>query len=98
MLFEQSVDRDQTEKEETHPAGKNDQVVSVETKVQIECGAPRLMIPTIAQPVNRKRRVSPVTSGFVESAAMNIGSQVVWVSRVKRDLNGTNCGTGCYCA
>ena len=74
MLFEQGVDQAQTEKEVTPPTGKNDHVISVEPKVQIECGAPRLIKTTTAQPVNRERKVSPVTSGFVKSTAMNMGS------------------------
>ena len=41
------------------PAGKNDQVISVEPKVQIECGAPRLMSTTITQPMSSERRVRP---------------------------------------
>ncbi len=74
MLFEQGVDQAQTEKEVTPPTGKNDHVISVEPKVQIGCGAPTLMKTTIAQPVNRERKVSPVTSSFVVSGALNIGS------------------------
>ena len=42
------------------PVEKNDHVISVEPKVQIEYGAPRLMITTIAQPMSGERRVRPV--------------------------------------
>ena len=68
------------------PAGKNDQVISVEPKVQIECGAPRLIKTTIAHPVNRERKESPVASCVVGSVVMNV--EVVRVaSRVQQDLN-----------
>ena len=64
--------RTRQRKRKPTPAGKNDQVISVEPKVQIECGAPKLIKTTIAQPVNRERKVSLVACCFVGSVVMNV--------------------------
>ena len=42
------------------PIGKNDHVISDEPNVQIECGAPRLISTTTAQPTSKDRPVTPV--------------------------------------
>ena len=48
------------------PIGKNDHVISDEPNVQIECGAPKLINTTTAQPTSKERTVTPVPSCCAE--------------------------------
>ena len=50
------------------PIGKNDHVISDEPNVQMECGAPKLISTTTAQPTSKERTVTPV-AGWVANAA-----------------------------
>ena len=70
--FQQGVGEDEADKENPTPIGKNDQVISDEPNVQIECGAPKLISTTTAQPTSKERAVTPVPSccaGWVANAA-----------------------------
>ena len=71
-VFSRALAKMRQTKRNPTPIGKKDHVISDEPKVQIECGAPRLISTTMAQPTSKERTVTPVLScctGWVANAA-----------------------------
>ena len=71
-VFSRALAKMRQTKRNPTPIGKKDQVISDEPKVQMECGAPKLISTTTAQPTSKERTVTPVPSccaGLLANAA-----------------------------